>query len=75
MQAVFSLQSILSAEWRAKMKSLNLTTLTIAVIGAINWGLIGLFSFDLVAWLFGDMHIPRNLRIRSGGTERHSAYN
>lgn len=37
------------------MKSLNLTTLTIAVIGAINWGLIGLFSFDLVAWLFGDM--------------------
>ena len=44
MQAVFSLQSILSAEWRAKMKSLNLTTLTIAVIGAINWGLIGLLA-------------------------------
>lgn len=31
------------------------TALTIAIIGAINWGLIGLFQFDLVAFLFGDM--------------------
>lgn len=23
------------------------------IIGGINWGLIGLFSFNLVAWLFG----------------------
>ena len=29
--------------------------LTIAIIGAINWGLIGLFSFDLVAFIFGNM--------------------
>lgn len=29
--------------------------LTIAIIGAINWGLIGLFRFDLVAFIFGDM--------------------
>ena len=28
---------------------------TITIIGAINWGLIGFFSFDLVAWLFGNM--------------------
>ena len=25
------------------------------IIGALNWGLIGIFSFDLVAWLFGSM--------------------
>jgi uncharacterized membrane protein YuzA (DUF378 family) len=31
------------------------TALTIAIIGAINWGLIGLFKFDLVAFIFGDM--------------------
>lgn len=31
--------------------------LVITIIGAINWGLIGLFSFDLVAFLFGDMTI------------------
>lgn len=36
-------------------KYLNCTALTIAIIGAINWGLIGLFRFDLVAFIFGDM--------------------
>ncbi len=36
-------------------KFLDATALTIAIIGAINWGLIGLFQFDLVAFLFGDM--------------------
>ena len=29
--------------------------LTIAIIGAINWGLIGFFHFDLVAFIFGEM--------------------
>ena len=28
-------------------------SLTLVVIGAINWGLIGFFRFDLVAYLFG----------------------
>lgn len=27
--------------------------LILAIIGAINWGLVGIFKFDLVAWLFG----------------------
>ena len=36
-------------------KLLDCTALTIAIVGAINWGLIGLFRFDLVAFLFGDM--------------------
>lgn len=36
-------------------KCLDCTALTIAIIGAINWGLIGFFSFDLVALIFGDM--------------------
>ena len=27
--------------------------LILSIIGSINWGLIGLFKFDLVAWLFG----------------------
>lgn len=29
--------------------------LTIAIIGAVNWGLIGFFDFNLVALLFGSM--------------------
>ena len=27
--------------------------LILSVIGCLNWGLVGLFRFDLVAWLFG----------------------
>ncbi|MBR4085260.1 MAG: DUF378 domain-containing protein [Lachnospiraceae bacterium] len=36
-------------------KYIDYTALTIAIIGAVNWGLIGLFRFDLVAFIFGDM--------------------
>ena len=27
--------------------------LTLVIVGALNWLLVGLFQFDLVAWLFG----------------------
>ena len=36
-------------------KFVDCFALTIAIVGAVNWGLIGLFRFDLVAFLFGDM--------------------
>ena len=36
------------------MKILNCVALTIAIIGAINWGLIGFFDFNLVSGIFGD---------------------
>ena len=36
-------------------KGLDYFALTIVIIGAVNWGLIGFFQFDLVAWLFGNM--------------------
>ena len=31
--------------------------LLLLIIGGINWGLIGLFKFDLVAFVFGDMTV------------------
>ena len=34
-------------------KCIDYTTLTIIIIGAINWGLIGFFNSNLVACLFG----------------------
>lgn len=34
-------------------KAMNYTALTISIIGALNWGLIGFFNFNLVSWLFG----------------------
>jgi uncharacterized protein len=35
------------------MNGIQRTALAITIIGAINWGLIGLFQFDLVAAIFG----------------------
>lgn len=36
-------------------KFLDCTALTLVIIGAVNWGLVGLFRFNLVSFLFGDM--------------------
>lgn len=37
------------------MSGLQRTALVFTVIGAINWGLIGFFQFDLIASIFGGM--------------------
>ncbi len=39
------------------MKIIDKIALVLIIIGAINWGLIGFFKFDLVATIFGDMSI------------------
>ena len=35
------------------MNVINKIALILVIIGALNWGLVGLFSFDLVAWISG----------------------
>lgn len=35
------------------MKTLDNIALTLVIIGALNWGSVGLFKFDIVAALFG----------------------
>ena len=35
------------------MMIVNKIALLLIIVGALNWGLVGLFSFDLVAWIFG----------------------
>ena len=37
------------------MRIINIVTLILVIIGGLNWGLVGLFDFDLVATLFGEM--------------------
>ena len=37
------------------MKVIDKIALVLIIIGAINWGLIGIFEFDLVAAIFGQM--------------------
>ncbi len=41
------------------LTGLDLTALVLVVIGAINWGLIGFFQFDLVSKIFGDGSLSR----------------
>lgn len=38
-----------------RSKYLKYTALTIAIIGAVNWGLIGFFNLNVVALIFGSM--------------------
>jgi len=39
------------------MATLQKIALVLTIIGAINWGLIGLFDFNLVAAIFGEMSV------------------
>lgn len=39
------------------MKIIDKIALVLIIIGALNWGLIAIFNFDLVAALFGDMSV------------------
>ena len=39
------------------MNILRYTAYLLTLIGALNWGLVGLFSFDLIAAIFGEMTI------------------
>ena len=41
------------------MEGLQKFCLVLTIIGAINWGLIGLFDFNLVTWLFKDSIITK----------------
>lgn len=38
-----------------KLNALDWIALVLVIVGGLNWGLVGLFKFDLVAAIFGDM--------------------
>jgi len=37
------------------MKWCDYTALTLVIVGALNWLLVGIFKFDLVAFIFGNL--------------------
>ena len=39
------------------LRILKCITFWLVFIGALNWGLVGIFNFDLVAFLFGEMSL------------------
>lgn len=40
-----------------KLNVLDIIAIVLVIVGGLNWGLIGLFNFDLVAAIFGDMTV------------------
>jgi uncharacterized membrane protein YuzA (DUF378 family) len=40
------------------MKTVQLIALVLVIVGAVNWGLVGIAQFDLVAALFGGVASP-----------------
>jgi len=48
------------------MKFLNIIALILLIIGGLNWGLVGLFNFDLVQFIFGGTGIDRLVYIVVG---------
>ena len=48
------------------METLQKLCLVFTIIGAIVWGLIGFFDFNLVTWIFGDSIISRLIYIIVG---------
>lgn len=37
-----------------KLGTVDWLALVLVIVGGLNWGLVGFFQFDLVAWIFGD---------------------
>ena len=40
-----------------KLSALDWITFLLVIVGGLNWGLVGIFKFDLVAAIFGEMGI------------------
>ncbi|HYD97232.1 MAG TPA: DUF378 domain-containing protein [Noviherbaspirillum sp.] len=41
----------------SRMNAVDWISMALLIVGGINWGLVGLFGFDLVATLFGEMSL------------------
>ena len=52
------------------LKWLDYITLTLVIIGAVNWGLVGFSKFDLVAYLFGSLSLLSRIIYALVGTLR-----
>lgn len=40
-----------------KLNVLDWIAIVLVIVGGLNWGLVGIFNFDLVATIFGDMSV------------------
>ena len=40
-----------------KLNVVDWIALVLVIVGGLNWALVGILKFDLVAWIFGDMSV------------------
>lgn len=40
-----------------KLNVVDWIALVLVIVGGLNWALVGIFKFNLVAWIFGDMSV------------------
>jgi uncharacterized protein len=58
-----------------RMNALDWVTMTLLIIGGVNWGLVGLFNVDVVATLFGEMSaLSRIIYVLVGLSALYSIY-
>lgn len=50
-----------TASRSSRLSTIDWVVMTLLIVGGVNWGLIGLFSFDLVAAIFGSMSLLTRL--------------
>jgi len=56
------------------MRNLYMVFLILTIVGGINWGLIGLFNFDLVVTLFGTTILTKLVHILIGVSAGYMLY-
>jgi uncharacterized protein len=57
------------------MSTIDWIAMTLLIVGGLNWGLVGLFNFDLVAMLFGEMTtVSRLVYVLVGLSALYSIY-
>jgi uncharacterized protein len=58
-----------------RMSAIDWVAMVLLIIGGLNWGLVGLFNFDLVATLFGQMSaLSRVVYVLVGLSALYSIY-
>ena len=55
------------------MKQLDALVAIITIIGGLNWGLVGLFDFNLVEYIFGGYYIDRVIYVIVGAAAVYQA--
>lgn len=64
-----------STQQTSWMSTVDWIAMALMIIGGLNWGLVGLFNFDLVAFLFGDQSlVSRVIYIAVGIAAIYSLY-